>query len=100
MKNTLASPRRAASPARPRKRATPRNKVVSIDRIAQLTSPKPRIVAEDVTTRRFIVGIGRQRIAFAFTTRITELKPGTGDAPAPVLPVKNGPKGNKNREPG
>ena len=55
--------------------------------------PEPTIVRRDETKvgdvrqRRIIMNIGRQRIAFDFASRITELKPGTGDQPAPVLPL-------------
>ena len=31
---------------------------------------------------------GKQRIAFDFTTKVTELAPGTGDKPATVQPLK------------
>ena len=64
-------------------------KVIAIDQPAQPDSHKPRLVASDDSTRRLIFGIGRQRIAFDFTTRVTHLDPGTGDAPAPVVSVKN-----------
>ncbi len=57
-----------------------------------------RVVAEDevqagnTRTKRLILNLaGAQRIAFDLTSRVTELPPGTGDTPAPVLPV-NGPK--------
>jgi hypothetical protein len=46
-------------------------------------------IAEDPHTKRFILGIGKRRIAFDFTTKITDLPPGTGDQPARVLPIKN-----------
>ena len=44
-----------------------------------------RLIAADEKTKRFILGIGKQRIAFDFTTRVTKLPPTTGDQPADVL---------------
>jgi hypothetical protein len=46
-----------------------------------------RMVAEDERTSRFILGVGKSRIAFDFRTRVTRLPDGTGDQPAPVLPM-------------
>ena len=46
-------------------------------------------IAQDPNTKRFILGIGKRRIAFDFTTKITDLAPGTGDQPARVLPIKD-----------
>ena len=48
-----------------------------------------RLVAEDRKTSRFILGVGKHRIAFDFTTRVTRLPDGTGDQPARVLPMKS-----------
>ena len=98
MRNQRASSSRRA--ARRDDDAIPKNRVVSIDRPEQPDSPKPRLIAQDTATHRLIIGIGQQRLAFDMTTRITQLTPGTGDAPAPVLPVKKGPRGKKNREQG
>lgn len=72
----------------------PKHKVVSIEQ-SPSGPDRPALLAQDETQtgrvhkRRFILGIGTQRIAFDFTSRVTELKPGTGDAPAPVVPLKN-----------
>ena len=48
-----------------------------------------KTIAEDQTehTKRFILGIGKRRIAFDFTTKISDLQPGTGDQPARILPL-------------
>jgi len=58
-------------------------------------SPKARFIASDDQSRRVIVGIGRQRIALDFSTRITELPPATGDQPASILPIRKAPKRNR-----
>jgi hypothetical protein len=47
--------------------------------------PKARFIRSDDQSRRVIVGIGRQRIALDFSTRITELPPATGNQPVPSL---------------
>jgi hypothetical protein len=46
------------------------------------------MIAADQVTKRFIIGIGSQRLAYDFTTTITKLPPTTGDQPAPVVPLK------------
>jgi hypothetical protein len=66
----------------------PQNKVVSFDRKQPPNPEKPQMVACDVAARRIIFGIGQQRIAVDLTTHVTRLAPGTGDVPAPVLPLK------------
>ena len=67
-------------------------KVVPItEQKPKLSAPKliaPKLVAEDERTKRVIIAIGQQRLAFDFTTRITHLPPNTGDQPAAVLPLK------------
>lgn len=62
--------------------------VFPMDRNEQPGAPRPRVIAHDTKTQRVIIGIGGQRLAFDFTTRVTKLKPGTGDAPAPVSILK------------
>ena len=57
-------------------------------KVILLPSPEVRLVASDEQSRRLILGIGKQRLAFDFFTRITELPFATGDRPAPVLPIK------------
>lgn len=64
-------------------------------KIIPFSSPKARLIASDDQSRRVIVGIGRQRIALDFSTRITELPPATGDQPASVLPIRKAPKRNR-----
>jgi len=53
------------------------------------------VMATDEKTSRVIMKIGPQRVAFDFTTRLTELAPGTGDRPAPVLPMEIRKKSNQ-----
>jgi hypothetical protein len=59
-------------------------------KVVPITENQKRIIAEDEGARatRLILGIGKRRIAFDFTSRVTELPPGTGDQPARVLPLK------------
>ena len=64
-------------------------------KVIPFLSTKPRFIASDDQSRRVIVGIGRQRIALDFSTRITELPPTTGDQPASVLPIRRAPKRNR-----
>jgi hypothetical protein len=64
-------------------------------KVFPLQSPKARLIAPDDQSRRVIVGIGKQRIALDFLTRITELPPATGDQPAAVLPIRKAPKRNR-----
>src|ERR1700688_3061234 len=63
-------------------------KVVPITKAVPIAQPTPKLVAQDDQTKRVIIGIGRQRIAFDLTTRITHLPPNTGDHPAVVLPLQ------------
>ena len=51
---------------------------------------KPRTVAVDTVGRRVLIAVGRQRIAIDYSATVTELRPGVGDAPAPVLPIREG----------
>jgi hypothetical protein len=82
----------------------PKHKVVSIEQ-SHSDPDRPELLARDETQvggvckRRFILGIGTQRIAFDFTSRVTELKPGTGDVPAPVVPLKNSSRKKTKRQP-
>ena len=63
-------------------------KVVSI----QKETKKAKLIARDTQVQRVIIGIGRQRIAYDFHTRITHLPPDTGDQPADILPMTKTPK--------
>src|SRR4030081_2238196 len=63
-------------------------KVVPMTKVVPITQPTPKLVAQDEQTKRVIIAIGQQRIAFDLTTRITHLPPNTGDHPASVLPLQ------------
>ena len=76
----------------------PQNKVVSLDRTQAPNPAKPRVVARDTVSRRIIIGIGGERFALDFTSRFTPLAPGTGDAPAPVLPWKKERKSKRDQD--
>jgi hypothetical protein len=67
-------------------------KVVSI----QEETNKAKLIARDSEGRRIIIGIGNQRMALDFHTRITHLPPETGDQPAAILPMSKVSK----KEPG
>ena len=63
-------------------------------KVVPITADEHRLIATDQTSHRLIVGIGSQRFAIDFFTRITTLPPYTGDQPAAVLPMKK-KKGTK-----
>jgi len=68
-------------------------------KVVPLQEDDRRLIASDEKTKRFILGIGKQRIAFDFTTRVTELPPATGDQPADVLLFEKKKKPRR-RDPG
>lgn len=63
-------------------------KVVSILK----ETKKAKLIARDTQVQRVIIGIGNQRIAYDFSTRITHLPPETGDQPAAILRMKKASK--------
>jgi hypothetical protein len=63
-------------------------KVLSIEK----ETSRMRLIAKDEKVQRVIIGIGEQRIAYDFHTRITHLSPETGDQPAEILPMRKTPK--------
>jgi hypothetical protein len=63
-------------------------KVVSV----QKETNKAKLIARDTEAQRVIIGMGRQRIAYDFYTRITHLPPEAGDQPAAILPTNKTPK--------
>ena len=63
-------------------------KVVSI----QKDGNKAKLIARDPEGHRIIIGMGRQRIAYDFYSRITHLPPDTGDQPADIIPMTKTPK--------
>ena len=64
-------------------------------KVVPIAEEKSHVIAKDEKTKRFILGIGRRRIAFDFLTRVTELPPYTGDQLAPVLPMEKPTKRNE-----
>ena len=69
--------------------------IMKFSKVISFPCPKARLIASDEQSRRVVVGIGRQRIALDFSTRITELPPATGDQPAFVLPIRKRLKRNR-----
>jgi hypothetical protein len=67
-------------------------------KVVPIQEPKYRLIARDPEARRLILGIGSERIAVDFFSRITKLPPATGDQPAELLPMKEN-KGNRKRPP-
>jgi len=49
---------------------------------------RPKLVAMDEQSRRYILQIGPDRVAFDYTLRATKLPPTTGDEPAAILPMR------------
>lgn len=73
----------------------PKPKVVGINDAAPTTPGA--VIASDDETRRYVFAIGRHRIAYDVTTRITRVSPEIGNRPAPVLSI-DGPKRNPPRD--
>ena len=63
-------------------------KQVEIPKVVPLTEEKRKVIATDQKSKRVIIGIGQQRIAFDLFARVTRLPPHTGDQPAPVVTMK------------
>jgi len=61
-------------------------------KVVPITPDRWRSIASDEKSHRIIFGIGEQRVAFEFFTRITELPPYKGDRPAPILNMKKNRK--------
>jgi len=61
-------------------------------KVVPIQEHKSSIIARDKKTQRIIVGIGSERMAIDFTTKLTKLPPNTGDEPAPVLAMKQDKK--------
>ena len=58
----------------------------------QKETNQAKLITKDTGAHRVIIGMGRQRIAYDFYTRITHLPPETGDQPATILPMIRTPK--------
>jgi len=65
------------------------------EEITTVTEEKHRVIVSDEKSRRIIFAIGKQHIAFDIFSRVTQLPPGTGDQPAPVLPMEKRGKRNE-----
>ena len=71
----------------------PKNsKVVPLTEPRKNQEEKPKVVASDQEGKRIIVGIGSQRLALDFFSKVTRLPPNTGDEPAPVISLSKKPK--------
>ena len=57
-------------------------------KVVPILDAKPRLVAMDEKSRRYILQIGRDRVAFDYTLRATKLQPLKGDEPASLLQMK------------
>jgi len=58
-------------------------------KVVPIAEKQTSLIARDTEAQRIIVGIGSERLAFDFFTRITKLPPHAGDQPAAVLPMNN-----------
>jgi hypothetical protein len=67
----------------------PKTPITKRTKIIPITEGKCSLIATDEKSKRFILAVGKQRIAFDFITRVTELTPYAGDQPAPVLSIKS-----------
>jgi len=63
--------------------------------VVPLSEERRSMMATNEKTSRVIMKIGPQRVAFDFTSRLTELPPGTGDRTASVLPMEKRKNGNQ-----
>jgi hypothetical protein len=73
-------------------------KQVEIPKVVPLTEEKRQVIATDQKSKRMIIAIGQQRIAFDLFTRVTRLPPHTGDQPAPVLPMSKISRDQRKRQ--
>jgi hypothetical protein len=65
-------------------------------KVVPITEPTRKLVAVCERSKRFILNVGPDRVAFDWSMRATKLAPGTGDRPALVLQIKKG----SNKKPG
>ena len=57
-------------------------------KVVPIQEKKYQLIAKDTKAERIILGIGGERIAIDWFSRISRLPPETGDHPAAVLPLK------------
>jgi hypothetical protein len=66
-------------------------------KVVPIEEEKYRLIARDTKSQRVILGIGSERIAIDFISRISKLPPETGDHPGEVLPMKKDKRRQKGR---
>jgi len=66
-------------------------------KVVPIEEEKYRLIARDTKSQRVILGIGSERIAIDFISRIRKLPPETGDHPGEVLPMKKDKRRQKGR---
>ena len=66
-------------------------------KVVPIREDKSSVIARDPKAQRLILGIGSERIAIDFLSRITKLPPLTGDQPAGVLPLNKSKKDKQKR---
>ena len=66
-------------------------------KVVPIEEQKYRLIARDTKSQRVILGIGSERIAIDFISRISKLSPATGDQPAAVLPIKKDQRRQKSQ---
>ena len=64
-------------------------------KVVPIQEKKYQLIAKDIKAKRIILGIGGERIAIDWFSRISKLPPETGDQPAAVLPMKKGQRRQK-----
>jgi hypothetical protein len=67
-------------------------------KVVPIQEQKYLLIARDQKSQRIILGIGSERIAIDFFSRISKLAPETGDQPAAVLPMKKDKPRQKRRQ--
>jgi hypothetical protein len=56
-------------------------------KVVPIAEEETKLIARDTKAHRIIIGIGSERMALDFFSRITKLPPHAGDQPAAVLPM-------------
>jgi hypothetical protein len=55
-------------------------------KVVPIAEEKYKVIARDTKAHRIILGMGSERLAVDYFSRITKLPPQTGDQPADALP--------------
>jgi hypothetical protein len=66
-------------------------------KVVPIQEKKYQLIAKDTKAKRIILGIGGERIAIDWFSRISKLPPETGDQPVAVLPLKKDQRRQKSR---